>query len=189
MSRCGIIILAAGGSSRLGRPKQLLSINGETLLGRITRAASVSRASSVTVVLGAHAEECLRVLDIPGMEAVLNPDWREGIASSIRTGVKSLPADVDAVMILLCDQHRVTTELIDAMISQAGPLITASAYGGSLGPPVIFQSKFFPELMALRGDEGAKKIFSSHPGEVVAVPFPEGEMDVDTQEDCERMIS
>ena len=189
MSRCGIIILAAGGSARLGRPKQALAVDGEPLLARITRAAVASRASEVLVVLGAHAQECMEILDGLGARTVINPGWREGIAFSIRAGVQNLSPGLDAAMILLCDQPRVSMESINALLSLQGSSIIASSYGGSLGPPAIFPVEFFPELMALEGDQGAKKIFSSHPDELIAVPFPEGEIDIDTPADYERLLS
>ncbi len=173
----------------MGRPKQTLVVDGEPLLARITRAAVASRACEVVVVLGAHARECMGMLDGLGARTAINSDWREGIASSIRTGVQNLSPGLDAAMILLCDQPRVTTRVMDALLLLQGSSIIASSYGGSLGPPAIFPVEFFPELIALEGDQGAKKIFSSHPDELIAVPFPEGEIDIDTPADYKRLLS
>lgn len=187
MLRCGAIILAAGGSTRLGRPKQLLPLpdGSATLLENIAATALRSQARPVVVVLGADADECERRIAGLGVRAVRNSRWREGVASSIRAGIEAIPETaVDAAVILLCDQPLLPPQLIDRLIEAPSP-IAASAYGGTLGAPVRFARKYFGELCALHGDNGARKLLSRHANEVTAIPFPGGLIDVDTPHDVQ----
>ena len=160
---------------------------GETLLARTARIALESKAAPVVVVLGAHAEECAAAMAGQPVRMVKNSAWREGIASSIRAGVASLTEEVDAVVILLCDQPGVSPALIDRLITATRD-IAACEYGGTTGPPVCFAKKYFKELLALEGEKGAKSLLSKYADILETVPFPGGEWDVDLPDDRKRLV-
>lgn len=182
----GIIILAAGASSRLGQPKQLLPYNHKTLLQHTLYAAAHSTAATVVVVLGAHAS--LVNKEIPKCaHIVVNTHWQEGMASSIRCGLTLLMATpgIDGAIIMLCDQPYVSSELLDELIHTAGRTgkdIIASSYNDTLGVPALFRKNMFPHLLALSGDGGAKPIIQKHMHSVYSIPFSKGEIDIDTLE-------
>ncbi len=190
----GLVILAAGGSTRLGRPKQLLPYRGRSLLRHTAETAVASVCRPVVVVLGAHAanmegETC----GLP-VRVVENSLWRQGMATSLRRGLQALEtgdAGTAAVVIALCDQPLVTVQVIDALVlayrTEGRPII-ASAYAGCLGVPALFDRSLFPELRALTGDEGARRIITRHAKDVHGVPLPGGALDLDTPEDCERLL-
>lgn len=145
---------------------------------------TVGRA--VTVVLGAHAAEVGLALRNSPTSIVINPDWSEGLASSIRAGVASLPGSCSGVMLILADQLAVTaadlSRLIDAWRRQ--PLyIVAAQYGGAIGTPAIFPRTSFEALRRLHGDRGARVLLSANPDRVVRVPIARATFDIDTRED------
>jgi len=195
IEHCGIIILAAGESKRLGNPKQLLSFGGNTLLARVAKTASESNLSPVIAVLGANAEKIRATLNIPNIIVVKNDDWKEGMASSIRIGLSSmldLSPQVDGVIVLVCDQPYLNQDLIKALIEaqrDSGLPAAAASYGGKLGTPALFQKSLFTELMSLSGDTGARKILERKRENVVEVEFEMGVVDIDTQEDYERLLN
>jgi CTP:molybdopterin cytidylyltransferase MocA len=181
------ILLAAGASRRLGRPKQLVEIAGETLLGRTLRIVRESGPEPTVVVLGAYRESIAATVDLSAVHAVMNPDWEQGIASSIHAGIAALrqiePA-VTAALLLVCDQPRLTSQHLSALTGaheqSAGETIVASHYAGIAGIPAIFPASQFESLMALRGDAGARSILRSPPCPMVAIAFAGGEVDIDT---------
>jgi CTP:molybdopterin cytidylyltransferase MocA len=182
------IILAAGASRRLGQPKQLIQIGDEILLERTIRVVREAGIEAVVVVLGAHREEILARSDLSRVNVIENPDWAEGIASSICAGVSaSEAADPKAseVMLLACDQPALTAEHLRAMVdaSRNGAAIVASLYAGATGIPAIFPASQFERLLALRGDQGARLLLREPQCEVIPVPFDGGEVDVDTPAD------
>lgn len=190
----GAVVLAAGSSTRMGTPKQLLRFEGETLLRRAALAALGAGCRPVVVVSGAHAgrvREELRGLDV--LE-VVNELWETGMGSSVRAGMGALleaDADAPAVVLMLCDQPHVTSETIDALVAahrDGGRTVVASEYGGGFGVPALFDKSLFPELMRLEGQAGAKQVIKRHAREAHFVPFPEGETDVDTPEDFARLL-
>jgi molybdenum cofactor cytidylyltransferase len=190
----GAVVLAAGLSSRMGTPKQLLKFQGQTLLRRAALAALGAGCRPVVVVTGAHAgrtREELRGLDV--LE-VSNALWESGMASSVRAGVDALleaDADASAVVLTLCDQPHVTSEIIAALVvahQATGSLVVASEYGEGFGVPALFGRALFPELMRLEGREGAKRVIKRHAREARFVPFPGGETDVDTPDDFARLL-
>jgi molybdenum cofactor cytidylyltransferase len=193
MHRIGALLLAAGGSRRLGRPKQLLAPGGEPLVHRMARMAMEAGAAPVWVVLGAGAEAVrAAVADLP-VCCVDNPGWQEGIASSIRAGVAaaavSQPAPA-ALLVLLVDQPRVDPPLLERLIAaqRAAPdQRVACAYGGGLGVPALFPAADFPALGRLRGDRGARDLLRAAPERAIAVPFPGGDVDVDRPEDAAHL--
>jgi molybdenum cofactor cytidylyltransferase len=184
------IILAAGASRRLGQPKQLVRIGEEALLGRTVRLVMESGAGPVFVVLGAHREAITGEIDLTGVHAVFNPDWEQGMASSIRAGIVALQwelPDVAAVLLLVCDQLRLTAahlrELTAVFDAGAEPAIVASAYAGIAGIPAIFPASEFETLLTLRGDEGARRLMRNPRCSLETVSFDGGEVDVDTLAD------
>lgn len=187
----GIIVLAAGASSRLGRPKQLLPYKDKTLLRYTLEEALTTSAQSVAVVLGANADALQKEINGYKIHVAVNINWKEGMASSIRTGVKAITEinpSVTGVILLVCDQPFVTTALLNTLIEvrqKTGKGIVASSYGNTFGPPVFFHHSFFPELLQLTGDVGARNIIRLHTGNVEMVPFPGGTLDIDTDKDYE----
>jgi molybdenum cofactor cytidylyltransferase len=184
------IILAAGASRRLGRPKQLVEYDGRTLLVRAITAAQ--GVGEVFVVLGAGAEEIRKELGGDAVRVVFNSEWEEGIASSIRAGVKvALEKEADGVLLMACDQPRVTAEHLGELRWSfeecGGGRIVASEYAGVFGIPAVFPRAEFATLLALKGDEGARKILRNAGAEIVAVKLAGGELDIDTPGDLAKL--
>lgn len=185
----GLVILAAGASTRLGQPKQLLHYQGKSLLQRAAHVALEAGFSPVVVVLGAHAEKLIPELDGLDVKQVHNPDWQEGMASSIRTGLQELlrlrPDLADATF-MVCDQPYVDAKVLRRLLQakQDGRSgIVASAYQETLGTPVLFDKFYFSELLTLQGQEGAKKIIMQHRSAVSSLHFEAGATDIDTAAD------
>ncbi len=194
LSVTGIVILAAGASTRLGEPKQQLAYQGKTLLQRAVQAALDSGVGPVAVVLGANAEKLLPELaDIP-VTVVQNPDWQEGMASSIRAGLQELirqKPELSEVIFMVSDQPFVDAALLKRLVQakqESRSSIVASAYQGTWGTPVLFDKVYFPELLALQGQEGAKKIILKHQPQVTSISFEAGAIDIDTQEDYKALL-
>lgn len=189
----GVIILAAGASSRLGSPKQLLVYSGSTLLQHSIEAAQASNAVSVVVVLGANADLINDELKNSTVNIVVNPEWKEGMASTIRCGLQTLVKlnpQIEAAILMVADQPFVTAELLNNLIDshiKNGNRIVASKYGGTFGTPVLFNKSFFSELLELTGDMGAKSLVRKYMNEAAFVSFPKGEIDIDTAEDYQKI--
>jgi molybdenum cofactor cytidylyltransferase len=188
----GIIILAAGASTRLGEPKQQLLYKGKTLLQHAVDAAVESIAQLVIVVLGANAEAIKNDIIDKGVTIVNNKDWKEGMASSIRSGItelQKLKPDID-IILMLCDQPFVDTTLLNKLIEQkenSSKPIIACAYNNTIGPPALFDRTYFEKLILLKGQEGAKKLLMKYPDDVSAIPFIEGAIDIDTAQDYKKL--
>ncbi|MDB6174328.1 MAG: 4-diphosphocytidyl-2C-methyl-D-erythritol synthase [Chthoniobacteraceae bacterium] len=187
-----ILILAAGGSRRLGTPKQLLKVTGQSLLFQTTQAALGSRCRPVVVVLGAEANLCrAELINLP-VEVVMNERWAEGISTSIGAGIgflQNLDPVPEAVVIVLCDQPFLTTDLIDALVEKhqsSGCKAIASQYGEVTGVPALFAVDYFEALKALTGDQGARKLLQT--GQIAFLPFPRGAVDIDTVSDYENLL-
>lgn len=194
--RCPIAILAAGDSSRLGQPKQLVVFSGKTLLRRATETAFGVKMpgweTPVGVVLGANATACQATLEGLTVAVLQNPDWPEGMASSVRRATQwAAEQRADALLLLLCDQPFVTADLLvkilDAFAESGQPLVASDYGGGVRGVPVLVGSRFFDELSALRGDRGAQVVLRRHADTVATVPFPGGRFDLDTPADLARL--
>ena len=189
----GTVILAAGSSSRLGRPKQLLEFGGMTLLGHTVTEAANSNTCSVVVVLGADGDLIANEIDGDIVSIVKNKNWEEGMASSIRLGLNTLLQNkpkIDAIIIMVCDQPFISTGILNDLMAthmKAGKSIVACNYGEAIGTPALFHKSLFKELMQLKGDVGAKKIIQQHRNDVATVLFPKGSIDIDTMEDYQSI--
>ena len=188
------VILGAGGSRRLRRPKQLLQFHGKTLIVRVVEQAVGSGCDPVIVVTGAYAAHVMKELEHTAAQVVVNPDWQEGKGSSIRIGMGAAceSSDLTGVVILACDQPLLPDDYVEKLIDcfrETGSPIVASRYDGTIGIPAFFSRELFPELLALSGDEGAKGIIAVHHTNVQSIEFPEGALDIDTEEDFVKLQS
>ena len=189
LDRTGVIILAAGSSSRLGQPKQLVTFRQKTLLQRTVDAASSLDFVSRVIVLGAQRERIEEATNLGRFHVAYNQEWSEGIASSIRAGIRYsqvLNPNIAHLMFLLSDQPFVTTSLLRTLRerhAETSSGITASGYADNVGVPAILSQDFFAELLKMSGDQGAKKIINQHKPHVKVVNFDQGHFDIDTPED------
>jgi len=212
------VILAAGESSRLGQPKQLIQFRGKTLVRCMVDAASEARCRPILVVLGnskqtshlhspgsptreAREHEIELVEGISselkktGATIVANPNWKSGIGTSIRAGIQQLieiAPGLEATVLLACDQPFVDRAVIGGLITlhhETRKSIVAASYAGTLGVPALFDRSRLPDLLGLDDSAGAKSIILSNRDQVAEFPFPEGEIDIDTPEDCERLCN
>ncbi len=184
------IVLAAGGSSRFGSPKQLVRIDGRPLMHTVVSRAVEVTGHSTLVVLGAKAAELAPLLRHSPATIVINRDWSEGMASSIRAGIARLPGFCTGVMLVLADQAAVTAEDLRRLAGawrRQPDYIVAAQYGATLGAPAIFPSSSFRDLTELRGDSGARALFRRNPDRVVRVPMDSASLDIDTPEDLLRL--
>ena len=192
-SNIAIIILAAGASTRMGTPKQLLRYQGNSLLRNTVESAVSSVCKPVVVVLGANAQQIAPEVNIPSVRAVENSDWHMGMGSSIRRGVLEITTfsdTVDAAIITVCDQPFLSPAIINHLVAtyhSTGKPIIASRYADTLGVPVLFQHTFFSELTTLNEKVGAKKLINKHRSQVFSIPFPLGAIDIDTPKDYQQL--
>lgn len=187
------VVLAAGASRRLGQPKQLVQVEGESLLRRTARIALAAGYEPVFVVLGFEAAGmAIEVADL-SIRALINDDWNLGMATSIRTGTIAALAvrpEVDALLLLVCDQPQLSASHLQALLAahrQGSLPITASEYGGKAGVPAVLARAMGPELLTLEGDAGAREIIRRVPARVSTVSWPAGLVDVDLPEDLEGL--
>jgi molybdenum cofactor cytidylyltransferase len=189
MRDTAIVILAAGNSSRLGRPKQLLQYRGMTMIEHVVDEAIRAGLKPVIVVTGSSANEVSMVLNNRELTIVVNEDWREGMGSGIRTGVAALmkiDEQVANVILSVCDQPYVSGDLFLQLIEKklaTGKDIVACTYEGTRGVPVLFGRKYFAALMGLKNEEGAKKLLTEFENDLALLPFERGAIDIDTQKD------
>lgn len=187
------LVLAAGASRRLGRPKQLIPFRGEPLVRRVAYAALGAGADPVLVIVRSGDDEVAGVLSDLPVDVVENPDAHTGMASSIRVGVaraREVAPGVGALVLLACDQPLVDAGYLEALVHawrRTGRPIVASEYGGVVGVPAIFSVELSDELLALRGDVGARAVIRQDPARVLTLPFPGGAVDVDTAEDLDKL--
>jgi molybdenum cofactor cytidylyltransferase len=194
MIRYGIIILAAGASSRLGKPKQLLTYQHKTLIKNILDAALQCRNSITIVVTGAVKDEVEQELKNTQVVLCYNDQWQSGMSSSIRAGVskmKVLQPQVEACILTVCDQPYISANVLMRLIEKheaGGHNIVASSYADTVGTPALFSRDHFDELLNLQGEEGAKKLLKKYGADVSLVQFDRGEIDIDTVEDYSKLI-
>lgn len=185
-----IILLAAGGSSRLGQPKQLLRSGSTTLVRKLTEEALAAQADEVIAVLGAEFRSVRDELAGLNVRIVENVKWKEGISTSILTGLDALSPERSGVLFMSCDQPRVTRHLLRTLIlrfKETHPPVVACEYGQTIGIPALFSGEIVEELRQLRGDSGAKSVILRHVDHLEKIPFPEGELDIDRPDDL-RML-
>src|SRR5215467_119736 len=188
----GALILAAGTSSRMGEPKQLLRIGDNTLLGQVLANVRGVSLAQIVVVLGASADAIKHQVDLAGLKVVVNNSYHQGMGTSLAAGLAALEATVNAALIVLADQPFVQPETLKKICQEyrrTQAQIVIPLYKGFRGNPVLLDRSVFPEVMALRGDIGCRAIFGSHPEGIVKVPVEDLGilLDVDSQEDFDRL--
>jgi molybdenum cofactor cytidylyltransferase len=187
-----LLLLAAGASTRMGRPKQLLPYRGRTLLRHAAETAVASGCAPIVLVTGALHEELLPEIAGLPIQAVRNINWESGMASSIQTGLAAVAAaQPSAVLIMLTDQPLVTPELLRQFVArqrQTQAPIVAAAYGDTLGVPAVFSNSLLPKLEQLQGQQGAVRLIASLGAAVGRVDFPAGLLDVDTPEQYAALL-
>lgn len=190
--KIGAILLAAGGSTRLGRSKQLLKFEGEPLVKRATRILVESVYFPVVVVLGKGAEMVAAELEGLPVYTQINESWSEGMSSSIKSGLErilTIEPDLDALLISLCDQPKIPVEIMNRFVERysetASPII-AAGYEGVCGVPALFAKEMFPQLSRLDGDKGARQLIRGCTA-TETIDLPEAAFDVDTAADAGRL--
>ena len=191
-SRIAAVILAAGMSSRMGGAKQLLRLGEHTLLEHVLENVRTSGVGDLVLVLGHAAETIRKSIDAKNLNIVVNDAYREGMGSSLRTGVSALPAEIDGAFIVLADQPFVqpgTLRLLMDRYRESNAQIVIPMYKGFRGNPVLLDRSVFPEVMALTGDIGCRAIFGNHLEGIVKVPVEDLGilLDVDSPEDFDRL--
>jgi CTP:molybdopterin cytidylyltransferase MocA len=185
------IVLAAGGSARMGRNKLLFPLSGETVLRRAVRRATAAGFEPVVVVLGHEAGRAQAELDGLACRTVVNPDWEQGINRSLRTGLAALPPETTAVAVMLADMPFVTTEMLRTLVErwrEGTARLVISDYEGVNAPPTLYSCSLFPELLAMEGEGCGKQVVRRHREEAASVAWPAAALiDLDVPEDYERV--
>jgi len=192
------IILAAGLSTRFGRPKQLMALNGKPLIEWVVDACLNSRLDRIVVVLGENASQIASGLSLKyndqRITTIINPQFKEGMSHSLRTGLAEVMKDFPSVIFLLGDQPLVSSLLIDQLLAnfrKSEKDICIPVHMGRRGNPTLFSSKFYKQLLNVSGDVGAREIIRAHPEAVLSVkvkdPLPF--FDIDTEKDLEALIA
>jgi molybdenum cofactor cytidylyltransferase len=187
------LVLAAGGSRRLGRPKQLEPWGETNLLGHVVARVAAFGVDEVWVVLGHDAERIIAETDLGDAGIIENPEWEEGIASSLRVGLDALTrlSRCERVVVVIGDQPELSSEVVSALLSShlsSGKPVSIPKYRYSWGNPVVVERSLWPRLMSLEGDEGARRLLQAHPDWVNEVWFSEQPpRDVDTESDVAEL--
>ena len=190
----GIILLAAGSSSRMGRSKQMLEVDGEQLLQRTAKVALASNATKVMIVLGANEQAHRNSIQQLPVEICVNPLWQTGMGSSLKKGLQSLLElipKLEAVIVMVCDQPKLTTIHVNQLIQtfkETDSPVVASYYANSAGVPALFDKSLFDELLSIENESGAKKIIQQHKELLTTIDFPQGAIDLDTPDDYQKFI-
>jgi len=188
------VILAGGSSSRLGRPKQLLSLGDRPVLAHTLAHALAADLDAVIVVLGHEAATVRERIDFAGAQVIVNNEYREGQSTSLRAGLAALPPDADAALFILGDQPLIGPAVHDALIAArraTGAPIVLPTYGGGRGNPVLIARELFPELAGVTGDQGARGVIRAHSAAIHNVPIsgPPPTDDLDTEEDYAHLLA
>lgn len=190
-----IIILAAGKSSRMGHPKQLIHYKGKSLIKNTLQTALSTKCNPVVVVTGANKEQVVPELINAPITIVDNSNWEKGMGSTIKiglAGVYMVDKEVDAVIIMTVDMPLVNDKLLNMLIDEAADDsvdIVASKYGNSAGVPALFKRSVFMDILDMTDEDGAKKLILKNRAKTVFVDFPDGVVDLDTPEDVERFLT
>jgi molybdenum cofactor cytidylyltransferase len=189
----GIIILAAGAATRMGKAKMLLPFSNGHILSHILEQAVSVETNNLCMVTGFYHAEIEKNIDSKSIEIIYNQNWKEGMASSIRKGLLTLlekDKDISTVLLLVADQPYLHGELLKEIYQvyhKTNRGIVAAQYGNTKGTPVLFDKKYFAQLLALKGDIGAKSILQQNEADCAVVNFPLGAIDIDTPEDYENL--
>jgi molybdenum cofactor cytidylyltransferase len=190
--KIGGMILAAGGSSRLGQPKQLLQFKNKTILRHAVEAMAASICDPVVVVLGAETARSAEEIEMLAVAKCLNENWKLGMSSSLKIGLAKLveiAPEIDAVLISLCDQPFVTAEMLNRFgekFAAGGASVVAAKYNGVVGVPALFSRELFGELSRLEGDKGARDLIRSR-SDIATINLPEAAFDIDTLDDIKYL--
>jgi len=194
LNKIGIIILAAGESKRMGSPKQLLQIEGKSLIHRTAEIALATDCYPVVLVIGANKPQIApEIVDLP-LTIIDNPMWHEGMSSSVKIGLAGVYMtykEVEAVIILVCDQPYLSVSLLERMVeiyTTKKPRLIACRYGEELGVPALFDRTLFEELLDLKGDKGAKPVLMKHLDEAHILQFEAGSIDLDTPDEYQAFL-
>ena len=191
-SRFGAVILAAGMSSRMGEAKQLLRLGNNTLLGQVLENVRSSGVKDIVLVLGHEAEKIKERISTENLSVVINESYRQGMGTSLRSGLAALPPDVDAALIVLADQPFVLPKTLDFVMDEytrSSAQIVIPTYKGFRGNPVLLDRSVFSEVMALTGDIGCRAIFGNHLEGIAKVPVEDIGilLDMDSKDDFELL--
>ncbi len=194
MKNVGLIILAAGSASRMGKPKQLLSYQGSSLISHAVEIGLNSTCKPVVVVLGAYIEQIKPTINKFPVQIIENPQWKTGMSSSIRAGITAIKENnpkLDALIIALGDQPLISTAVFNQLVQnyqKTEKIIIAATYSDVIGVPALFSSVLFPELINLEGDRGAKALIDKYNDEVLSISIPTAAIDIDTPEDYQKLL-
>lgn len=190
MQKTAILILAAGSSSRMGTIKQILPFKNTTLLGWSLKIAEQSKANDIFCVLGANKNTIENKIQADEAAIITNTNYKNGLSTSIVTGIQQIEKDYDSALIILADQPNITSSYLNELInvSQENPeKIIASNYNEKVGVPVIFPKIYFNDLKMLEGDNGAKIFLQKNISKVIKMP-PTNLIDIDTIKDYKNLI-
>lgn len=188
-----VILLAAGSSSRLGQPKQLVEVEGVPLLLKSTLAALDANYAHVVVVLGSNADEHKKTIAHLPVEIITHDTWEKGMGSSLKAGLKYVTTsrpDTRAMVIMVCDQPLLTAMHLSALrdaFNHSSAHIVASRYGNTLGVPALFDQTLFSELLNINDSQGAKVVIENHASAIQAIDWAAGLLDIDTPEDLKSL--
>ena len=189
------LLLAAGSSSRMGKPKMFLPFNGKTLLQHVIDEIKKTNGTQLLVVTGCYHPLLKEILLSQQIDFTENENWEDGMGSSIQKGISYIIKhyqNASNVIILVCDQPHISSSLLNELITTAQKTskgIIASFYNDTNGTPALFDKKYFEHLILSNGKYGAKKIIQQYKEDAAMVNFPLGKVDIDTDEEYEKLIA
>jgi molybdenum cofactor cytidylyltransferase len=188
------VLLAAGGSRRMGQTKQLLPIDGQPMVRRVAQTVCEAGLAQVVAVVGAEGERVARALADLGLEIVHNQAWERGMSTSVRAGIEALRPEIEAALLVLADQPALTADALGALVeayrASRAPIV-APYYRGRRGNPVLFARSLFAELRQVEGDQGGRAILVRYEQDVARVDVDDAAilLDVDTRQEYEDLCS